>query len=267
LTNPAVSLPARGPGWIKLWRKLLDNPLFTQKPHAWLHVWMTILLKANWRDGVFFDGTRKIPVPAGSWVTSAEKLAANTRTSRATIRCCLEFLQTTNSITITTTKRWSMLTVTNWAVYQMVDGSEQPSEQPSGQPTLGEDEPESTANCTANTTATIEEIKKIPNTYKSNSGELAALQPDQPKRKPPRSDAGIDPVIREWFEQEFWSIYPRREGKQTALKAAAAKATTPEKRAFFLARLKCQLPAYAQRKADSGERTDRRPSEGRTPED
>jgi hypothetical protein len=181
MTHPAVSLPARGPGWIKLSRKLVGNPLFTQKPQAWLHIWMTILLSANWRDGVFFDGTREVPVPAGSWVTSAEKLAASTRTTRATIRCCLQFLKATNSITITTTKRWTMLNITNWAAYQMIDGSEQSSEQPSGQPTLGEDKPESTANCTANTTATIEEIKKIPDTYKSNSGELDAFQPDQPK--------------------------------------------------------------------------------------
>jgi hypothetical protein len=147
-----------------------------------------------------------------------------------------------------------MITVTNWASYQMVDLSEQPSEQPSAQPTLGADQGESTANWTANTTATIKEIKKKPYTHKSNSSELDALQPDQPKRKPRRADAAIDPVIREWFEQEFWPIYPRREGRQPALRVAAAKATTPERRAFFITRLKSQLPAYVQRKADSGQR-------------
>jgi hypothetical protein len=73
-------------GWIKLARQLVDNLLFTRKPHCWLHVWMTILLRVNWRDGVFFDGTEEIAVPAGSWVTSVDKLATNTRTKRQTIR-------------------------------------------------------------------------------------------------------------------------------------------------------------------------------------
>jgi hypothetical protein len=65
---------------------------------------------------------------------------------------------------------------------------------------------------------------------------------------------GIDPAIREWFETEFWPNYPRHEGKQPALKAANAKATSPEKRAFYLGRLKSQLPAYLQRKSEGGQR-------------
>src|SRR4029077_12514010 len=64
----------------------------------------------------------------------------------------------------------------------------------------------------------------------------------------------IDPDVRLWFEAKFWSVYPRHEAKATALKAAAKKATTPEKRAFYLERLKTQLPEYLRRKAESGQR-------------
>ena len=56
------------------------------------------------------------------------------------------------------------------------------------------------------------------------------------------------------IDAEFWPIYPRHEGKAPALKAANAKATTPEKRAHYLSRLRIQLPAYHQRKAESGQR-------------
>jgi hypothetical protein len=79
---------------------------------------------------------------------------------------------------------------------------------------------------------------------------------DSPRRKPnaSRESAAIDPAVREWFEEVFWPLYPRHEGKQPALKAANAKATTPEKRACYLARLKAQLPAYMQRKSESGQR-------------
>jgi hypothetical protein len=72
---------------------------------------------------------------------------------------------------------------------------------------------------------------------------------------PPKpTSTGIDPAVRDWFEGEFWPLYPRREGKQPALKAANANATTPEKRAFYTARLQSQLPAYLQRKSDAGQR-------------
>jgi hypothetical protein len=63
----------------------------------------------------------------------------------------------------------------------------------------------------------------------------------------------IDPAVRKWFETEFWPTYPRHEGKQPALRAANKKATTPDRRAFYLGRLKSQLPAYLQRKSESGQ--------------
>jgi hypothetical protein len=80
---------------------------------------------------------------------------------------------------------------------------------------------------------------------KANSGELNSVAAsDSPRRKSNTSkeSVSVDPSIREWFESDFWPLYPRHEGKQPALKAANAKATTPEKRAFYLARLKSQLP-------------------------
>src|SRR5206468_2194330 len=84
------------------------------------------------------------------------------------------------------------------------------------------------------------EVKNLSKKYKSNSGELDSLPASgQPKPKHPssRSPHQIDPAVREWFETEFWPIYPRHEGRQAALEAAATKATTMEKRTFYLTRL------------------------------
>jgi hypothetical protein len=92
--------------------------------------------------------------------------------------------------------------------------------------------------------------------HMSNSDEL-----DSPpglrlesNRKTRSCRVEINPDTRAWFESEFWPIYPRHEGKQTALEAADKKATTPEKRAFYLERLKTQLPEYNRRKAESGQK-------------
>jgi hypothetical protein len=102
---------------------------------------------------------------------------------------------------------------------------------------------------------TIEEVKNIRRKeHMSNSGELDLLPGIQPNRKPRTNRKGVDPEIRRWFDCEFWPIYPRHEGKATALEAANKKATTAEKRAFYIERLKTQLPEYLRRKAESGQR-------------
>ena len=73
----------------------------------------------------------------------------------------------------------------------------------------------------------------------------------QPKKR--RELNETEPVIREWFELEFWPLYPRHEGKKAALEAANHKAATEEKRAFYVIRLNSQLPEYLRRKKESGQ--------------
>ena len=58
-----------------LFRKLLDHPLMNQLPAAWFRVFVVILLKANWKPGTWWDGRQEITIPAGSMVTSIEKLS------------------------------------------------------------------------------------------------------------------------------------------------------------------------------------------------
>ena len=73
------------------------------------------------------------------------------------------------------------------------------------------------------------------------------------RRAPSRSKSEIDPEILRWFDGEFWPAYPRKEGRLRALESAILKATSAELRAFYMERLKTQLPGYQQRKAESGQ--------------
>ena len=88
----------------------------------------------------------------------------------------------------------------------------------------------------------------------SNSGELDSSAPPSPKPKPKPLRKEIDPETRRWFDTHFWPIYPRHEAKLPALKAAGEKASTPERRAFYVERLNAQLPEYKRRKAESGQK-------------
>ena len=47
-------------GFIALYRRLLDHPLWTDLPAGWLKAWISILLRANHTPRVWHEGTREI---------------------------------------------------------------------------------------------------------------------------------------------------------------------------------------------------------------
>lgn len=60
----------------------------------------------------------------------------------------------------------------------------------------------------------------------------------------------VSDQVEGWFSQEFWPIFPRREAKVAALKAARAVLKTPELRAAALRALTLQLPDLTSRPPD-----------------
>jgi len=147
-----------------------------------------------------------------------------------------------------------MITITNWAAYQASGQSAQPTEQPTSQPSDGPLDPSEVTQWTTHGVTTIEEVKNIRKEHMSKSGDLDSFQIGaSPTSKTRNAKPGIDPDTRRWFSDEFWPLYPRHEAKSKALEAASKKATTPEKCAFYLKRLKTQLPEYLRRKSESGQ--------------
>ena len=81
-------------GYVRLHRKILDNPLFRDKPAEWFKIWIYILLRANWRESVFRPRQGDpITVPAGSLVTSLEKLGTHAGLTKEHARRCLDYLE------------------------------------------------------------------------------------------------------------------------------------------------------------------------------
>lgn len=198
-----------------------------------------------------------IVVSAGSLVTSLEKLGTHAGLSREHARRCLDYLERTHSVTLLRTHHWAMITITNWSVYQQSDEDARHTEHHAEHHGQSEDATHETPRRTPHAATPSKEVKNSNEKHTSNSGELdsnAAGDPQRRKQNTSRESSAIDPAVREWFEAAFWPLYPRHEGKQPALRAANVKATTPEKRAFYLDRLKSQLPAYMQRKSESGQR-------------
>jgi len=134
--------PRQTGGYIRVYRSLLDHPLWTTVPDAWLRVALAILLRANWRPVSLASAEGEIRLQPGSLLTSSEKLAELSRTSRQQVRDALAYLESTGFITSRRTNRYTVITVSNWATYQSDNltgnqrrNHQRTSKEPAGEPT------------------------------------------------------------------------------------------------------------------------------------
>jgi hypothetical protein len=188
-------------------------------------------------------------------ITSLEKLGTHAALSKEHARRCLKYLERTHAVTLRTTHHWTMITVVNWTTYQQSDDDAQHTEQHAEQHTEQHANSKNSPRSTTHAATLSKEVNNLDKKNMSNSDELdsaPATAVTISRRKPTKQ---IDPDVQAWFEAEFWPLYPRREGKPKALEAANTAATTPEKRATYIAGLKVQLPEYNRRKRESGQST------------
>lgn len=119
----------RRQGYVRRWRCHYDSPEYRD-----LVVWRVrdyLETHVNWKAAVLFDGSTILP---GQIVTSRENLARETGLSVQQVRSALDRLKTRQTLTIKTTKRYTLITLTNWIAEQTDQDLEQPGEQPDKQP-------------------------------------------------------------------------------------------------------------------------------------
>ena len=61
-------------GYIKLWRKMLDDEIMTN--NNYLIVWINLLLMANYKKKTIIFNGKSLTLEAGQLITGREKLAA-----------------------------------------------------------------------------------------------------------------------------------------------------------------------------------------------
>jgi hypothetical protein len=123
-------------GFVALYRRLLDHPLWKQLPSEWLKAWLYLLLRANHKPCSWWDGVREIEIPAGGLVTSIEKLAASSRITPRQARGSLDYFEKAGMVTRQTSSRHSIITITNWASYQFASSTDDmPNDTPDGKMT------------------------------------------------------------------------------------------------------------------------------------
>ena len=112
-------------GWIKLHRKLLDNPV-TMKDTDHLAVWIYLLLNASHNEHPALFKGEKITLKPGQLITGRKSIALALHIDESKVERILKSLKSEQQIEQQTSSKNRLISITNWEFYQQ---SEQQNEQ------------------------------------------------------------------------------------------------------------------------------------------
>jgi len=99
-------------GWVKAHRKLIEWEWYDDS--KMVHLYLHCLLKANHKPNKW----RGIVIESGQFVTSYSKLSCELPMTVQQIRTSLNKLKSTSEVTIKSTSKYSIISITNWDSYQ-----------------------------------------------------------------------------------------------------------------------------------------------------
>lgn len=112
-------------GWIKLHRKMLDNPIVNKDPEH-LAVWVWLLLNATHRERAAVFNGEKIILKPGQLIAGRKKIAEDCHVSESKVFRIMEHFKIEQQIEQQTNRHGSLISILRWDEYQK---SEQQSEQ------------------------------------------------------------------------------------------------------------------------------------------
>jgi DNA replication protein DnaD len=109
---------ANNNGWIKLYRKSVENPLYFSEPFDKWHAWTDLLLMVNHERKQFISKGQLLTLEPGQTVTSIPQLAERWGWSDNKVRRYLRLLNGSGMCNSSGTPNGTIITVVNWAKYQ-----------------------------------------------------------------------------------------------------------------------------------------------------
>jgi hypothetical protein len=122
-------------GYIKLHRKLFNNPIMSEPKY--LLLWVTLLLMANHKETSIIFNNKRVIIPVGSFITGRKELVKRTKLNRNFIERALKYFESEAQIEQRANTKFRMISVTNWAAYQA-------NEQPASSQRAASEQPAST---------------------------------------------------------------------------------------------------------------------------
>lgn len=107
-------------GYIKLYRKLLDNPIVC-KDSDHLSIWIYLLLNATHKEkSVVFQG-KKITLKPGQLITGRKSISSEFRVSESKVQRVLKCFETEHQIEQQTGNKNRLITILSWDEYQSTE--------------------------------------------------------------------------------------------------------------------------------------------------
>lgn len=108
-------------GFIKIFRKLADNPLWLQKPFSDGQAWVDLLMVANHKPGIISKRGQRVKVERGQVGYSVKGLADRWGWSRGKVDRFLIYLEGGHQIEQQKNNVTTLITLTNYETYNVVD--------------------------------------------------------------------------------------------------------------------------------------------------
>lgn len=126
--------------WIKLYRKMIDDPIFVNSTGPQVKVLMTVMFLAAWTPKKWDVLGHEFTIQPGDVFISTRDLAdrAGDDVSREVVRKALVRFEKLGFWTLKRTRKGTLIHIVNWRKYQLYDSEENPRENPRrthGEPT------------------------------------------------------------------------------------------------------------------------------------
>lgn len=153
-------------GWIKLHRKILDNPIFL-KPDLY-QLFSYCILRANHSETKIIWNGQEETLEKGCFITGRKAIAKDTGQNERTTYDRLKLLEKLRMITLKSNNRYSVVKVLNYSLYQ---GEECDIQQPANNKPTTSQQP-------ANTDKNVKNVKNDKNISSCRANKFADDSPE-----------------------------------------------------------------------------------------
>ena len=108
--------------WIKLYASTLTDAVFTDTDSDTLKVWIWILLSVFYKPNTVFVGNKQVELLPGQMIFGRKAAGIKLGIHPSKVYRIVQKLAKKGCISIKTTKKFSVITVNNWAEYQNGEG-------------------------------------------------------------------------------------------------------------------------------------------------
>ena len=108
-------------GYIKLYRKIIDNDILQQRPYTRRDAWIDLLLHANYEPKEVWIKNTKYICDVGEQLRSQRNIAEHWGWSRGRVRTFLTLIQNQAMITFKNEPHTTRIKIVNWDTYQCED--------------------------------------------------------------------------------------------------------------------------------------------------